>query len=424
MKRCSRFRRVVVDMSPPIPKPLVGIAYHQIAHYRRAVFDALARSDRFAFRILSDTRAPDPTIALVEPESTKWDWLSTRNLWLGHCLWQRGIVREALLGDYSAFIFLGNFLYLSTWIAAPVARLRGRRVLFWTHGWLRRERGLKGYVRRVFYRLAHGLLVYGHWAKSIGIELGFDASRIHVVYNSLDSEAQTRLRLAVTRERLAAVREELFPGSAAPIAICSARLVAARKLDLLIDAVARLRTRGRDVRLVLVGDGPAKAELEAAARAAAIHAKFVGACYDEARIAELTMAADVTVMPGSIGLTAIQSLAYGTPVITHANRETQNPEWEAIVPGRSGDFFQPDDVEDLVRSLERWTSKPRRDPRIVAACVGTIERLWNPATQRRVIERALEGAEADDLFVSHPQTTRSGAGGRESADAIVGRIER
>jgi glycosyltransferase involved in cell wall biosynthesis len=406
-------------MSRRTRKPLVGVAYHQIAHYRRAVFDALARSEKFSYRILSDTEPQDQTIAVVDPSTTDWDWLRTKNLWIGPFLWQRGLVREALMGDYAALIFLGNFAYLSTWIAAPLARLRGRRVLFWTHGWLRHERGLKGFVRLAFYRLAHGLLVYGHWAKSIGADLGFDPSRIHVVYNSLDYEAQRKLRETISAERLEAFRKQLFPGNVAPIAICSARLVRGRKLEMLIEAAAKLRERGRELHLLLVGDGPARAELEAAARAAGVKAHFAGACYDEARLAEMTMAANVTVMPGSIGLTAIQSLAYGTPVITHAHRETQNPEWEAVVPGRSGDFFAPDDVDDLVALLERWISRERRDPRTVAACIESVENRWNPAKQRLLIERALAGAEADDLHATHREYP-PGASGKPSEEAEAG----
>jgi glycosyltransferase involved in cell wall biosynthesis len=409
-------------MSRPIRKPLVGVAYHQIAHYRYAVFDALAHSENFSYRVLSDTEPQDPTIAVVDPNTTDWDWQRTKNLWIGPFLWQRGLVREALSGDYVALIFLGNFAYLSTWIAALLARLRGRRVLFWTHGWLRHDRGLKGLIRKAFYRLAHALLVYGHWAKSIGTELGFDPARIHVVYNSLDYEAQRKLRESISADRLEALREQLFPRSAAPIAICSARLVRGRKLEMLVEAAARLRGRGRELHLLLVGDGPARPELEAAARAAGVEAHFAGACYDEARLAELTMAADVTVMPGSIGLTAIQSLAFGTPVITHAYRETQNPEWEAVVPGRSGDFFAPDDVEDLVGLLERWTSRERRDPRTVAACVESVERRWNPATQRLVIERALAGEEADDLYATgRGRPSRASAGSSEKTEAGAAR---
>ena len=45
------------------------------------------------------------------------------------------------------------------------------------------------------------------------------------------------------------------------------------------------------------------------------------------------MAANVTVSPGPIGLTAIQSLTYGVPAITNDEFSTQGPEFETIEPG-------------------------------------------------------------------------------------------
>jgi glycosyltransferase involved in cell wall biosynthesis len=110
------------------------------------------------------------------------------------------------------------------------------------------------------------------------------------------------------------------------------------------------------------------------------------------------MAAHVTVSPGKVGLTALQSLAYGTPVITHDDPEAQGPEWEAIMPGRTGDFFRRGDVADLARVIRAWTREPVLAPAIRSECPRLIERFYNPVFQRRAIDRAVSGAPADDLF--------------------------
>ena len=44
------------------------------------------------------------------------------------------------------------------------------------------------------------------------------------------------------------------------------------------------------------------------------------------------------VSPGNVGLTAIHSLSYGTPVLTHNNFNNQMPEVESIQPGFNGYF--------------------------------------------------------------------------------------
>ena len=48
---------------------------------------------------------------------------------------------------------------------------------------------------------------------------------------------------------------------------------------------------------------------------------------------------DLTVSPGNIGLTAIHSLSYGTPVCSHSNFNNQMPESEAIINFEKWFFF-------------------------------------------------------------------------------------
>src|SRR5206468_6115718 len=95
---------------------------------------------------------------------------------------------------------------------------------------------------------------------------------------------------------------------------------------------------------------------------------------------------------------AIQSLAYGTPVITHDDHTTQGPEWEAIVPDRTGAFFRIGDVAELARVIRAWTSSPVPNPQIRAECHKILAKFYNPAFQCRAIDRAVSGAPADDLF--------------------------
>ena len=51
---------------------------------------------------------------------------------------------------------------------------------------------------------------------------------------------------------------------------------------------------------------------------------FYGACYDESKLGELIFNADLCVSPGNVGLTAVHSMGYGTPVITHNNFAQSN----------------------------------------------------------------------------------------------------
>ena len=375
----------------------VALVYPFFAHYRGAILNELLANSVLTYVLIGGEHG----VGGIKPWSPTGDHTienAPMFRWHGFDLFQPKVLLLPFRRDIDTIIFLGNAKWASTWISAALARLTGKRVLFWTHGWLRNESGLKGFLRRVFYRIANGLLLYGNVAKSIGIGYGFAASRLHVIYNSLDYAAQAALRQAVDRDRLRQIRNEVFGDVQTPIAIFCSRLNKDRRLDLLVEALAILKAQNHPVNLILIGDGPERIALENLASSRGIRVTFVGECYDEQRIGELTMASNVTVAPGKVGLTVMQSLAYGIPVITHDDSDEQAPEWEAIIPGKTGDLFRHNDATDLARVIRQWTSTAWPIDSVAQACVSVIERFYNPQFQRWVIDRAVLGHPADDLF--------------------------
>lgn len=379
-------------------RPSVAIVYHFFAHYRAAVMVELARNGRCGWTLVGDEGDYESDIRAWRPP----DDVAFR---VGKCrriarsiMWQSGVVGLAVGSDFDALVMLGNANWPATWLAAIIARLRGKRVFFWTHGWITPPNGLKGTFRNTFYRLANGLLLYGHLAKQYGIEAGFRPERLHVIYNSLDYDAQRAARAKVSTGDERALRRELFGSEDVAVALCSTRLIAIRRLDLLIEAAARLRAEGLPVVLLLVGDGPERENLERLAKERGVPAHFTGACYDEEQLARYTMASNVTVAPGKVGLTAMQSMAFGTPVITHDDASDQMPEWEAIIPGKNGSLFRRNDVAALAEAMRPWLATPGVTAETRAECHRAVDRFYNPAMQRRAIERAVRGEPADDLF--------------------------
>jgi glycosyltransferase involved in cell wall biosynthesis len=103
------------------------------------------------------------------------------------------------------------------------------------------------------------------------------------------------------------------------------------------------------------------------------------------------MSSDLTVCPGFVGLTAIQSMAYGVPVITNKRSGDDAPEVEAIVPGLTGDLFEEGDADDLVAVMRSWLRRPSMGHSYPNACIEIIERHWSPDSQLRVLEEAVTG---------------------------------
>lgn len=313
-----------------------------------------------------------------------------RSTSIGRLLWQGGAVRAALTGRYDAIVLLANPNHLSTWIAAPLARLRGIPVLFWGHGWLRQDTGPKRLFRHGFYRLANHLLLYAERGKRLGMAAGWKDEDITVVYNSLSVDQADAIIARIERGELDDhIPQRRFADPDRPLIVCTARLTDKCRFHLLLDAAARLAERGRPINILLLGDGPERQALEDQARRLNIAAIFHGACYDETITGPLLYHADLTVSPGKIGLTALHSLMYGTPAITHGTLDDQMPEVEAIEPGRTGAFFTNGDAGSLADTIADWLAHAPDRATVRAACRATTRDRWNPKAQARILSEAL-----------------------------------
>jgi len=212
---------------------------------------------------------------------------------------------------------------------------------------------------------------------------------MHVISNSLDYRAQRKIYHDLQHSSQDELRKALSLPLGVKLIVCTARLTRTCRFDLLIQAAALLRDRNVQVFLLLVGDGPERTALSELALDLKVAFRFLGACYDELTIAKIYKASDLTVSPGKVGLTAMHSMAYGTPVISHDNLDRQMPEAEAILPGITGAFFRENSREDLARVIAEWFDrhpvKPERE------CIERIEAEYTPAFQRSVIEAAILG---------------------------------
>ena len=386
-----------------MPRPRAAVIFHFFAHYRRPVVEALSRSRRAEFTFIGDDHEYLHSIEPMQFDgSIRFIRAPTHHLF-GPFMWQWGAIRWAVSRRFDTVIMHAVPHWPCTWVGAILARLTGKRVLFWGHGYLARPRGLKGLVRRVFYAIPHEHLFYGNLSKAYALELGWPPERLHVIYNSMDADRQRSIRASWSREDRERLRRSLFSVPEGPVIGCTTRLIPMRRLHELIEAAALLRSRGMPARLLIVGDGPERKRLERLSERLAVPVHFEGACYEETRIGHLIMSCDVTVSPGKTGLTAIHSLGYGVPVVSHEDPDDQGPEWEAIIPGRTGALFKPGDVESLAAAIEPWIRPSESVDAVRKACIGIVERLWNPAHQSRAIERAVCGRPANDLLHAEPR---------------------
>lgn len=364
-------------------KPSVHVVYTHYPHYRQPVFHQLAQSAIFSFSFHYDSGGIENTILSGEASQPNHYQMRTRKL--GPLLWQSKAVSLALRGDVDAFIFLGNPFIITTWLSAIIARWRGIPILFWTHGWIKDEYNFKNWLRGLFYRLADRILLYGERARRLGLNRGFPSSSLRFIGNSLDYPAQSQVRRNILND---ASCSKLLNNDQ-PYFLVVARLVESAKVDIAIDALSMLND---DVALIVIGDGPSRANLENLARAKNVDVRFKGAIYSEYELALHFINSVAVVSPGKVGLLAMHALAYGAIVITHGDPDQQMPEFEALQDGVTGAFFNVGDADSLANVMRAQLSDRLDETRKAqrsAAGIAMIETRYTPQRQMEFIEAAL-----------------------------------
>ena len=98
---------------------------------------------------------------------------------------------------------------------------------------------------------------------------------------------------------------------------------------------------------------------------------------------------DLCVSPGNVGLTALHSMMFGTPVLSHNDFTTQMPEYETIVEGATGTLYKVGDFEDFCTKIANWLQHDMDREQIRQNCVNMINDKWNSDYQIEILKSNL-----------------------------------
>jgi hypothetical protein len=174
-------------------KPRVAVIYDGFPHYRKGIIEELAASDRYDYYFFGDSSYRTASIKTYD-FAPGMNFTRTGGISLGPLYIQTNVLNGLIRHKIAHCIFLGNPWFVSYWMLVPILRLLGKRVYFWSHGWIsEREPLIRGTIKHRFFRLSDALLLYGSRSKKIGTAQGFPPERMHVINNSLDYSTQKAL---------------------------------------------------------------------------------------------------------------------------------------------------------------------------------------------------------------------------------------
>lgn len=290
---------------------------------------------------------------------------------------------------YTHYIIGGNPGLIVTWLILLYAKITGKKVFLWTHGIKQDNLSFKErLMSKLYFKNATGILMYNSFFCKNMIKIGCKREKLHIIHNSLDSSLQSEIYSTLSPT---SIFEDHFKNNY-PTIIYIGRIQRVKKTEQILEAMSILRARGINLNLVVVGGNVDDDVFENKKEEYKLNDNvwMYGPCYDERQNAELIYNSKVCVSPGNVGLTCMHVLSYGTPVITNDNFSKQMPEFEAIVDGRTGSFFQKDNIESLAENIQKWillSDGQRNECRKIAR--KTIVDEWSVDYQIRIITEIL-----------------------------------
>jgi colanic acid/amylovoran biosynthesis glycosyltransferase len=235
----------------------------------------------------------------------------------------------------------------------------------------------KRYLQRkhLLQQGAHLFLAVSKFIKNQLVDQGFPEDRVRVHYVGVDT--------TIFRAPAGIVRE--------PVVLFVGRLVENKGCALLMRAMVKVRRECPQARLVVIGDGPLRAKLEAEAAANLPGCSFLGQ-QPQLAVREWMARASVLCVPcvtakngasEAFGIVFIEAQAMGLPAVSFANGGVP----EAIADGVTG-FLAPElDIESLAASLVRLLREPELWRRFSEAGVERVRSRFGLTQQSCELEK-------------------------------------
>jgi glycosyltransferase involved in cell wall biosynthesis len=302
---------------------------------------------------------------------------------------------------------------LASALGFAVARATGVPLVVHVHELLGRYSGglgRHGAVRRLVTtpvaRRAESLVAVSRFIAGELVAAGIPDGRVRVIPNGVDLE-----RFSPTVDG-SGIRAEYGFAADVPVALQLGRILASKRQEDFVRALAVARAAGSDVRGLIVGwDDPrypgSRPELARLARELDVDEALVlaDARPDSPR---LLAAADVLVSPAleeSWGLVAAEAMATGRPVVGARSGATT----ELVVDGETGFLVEPCDPEALGAALERLAGDADLRVRMGAAGRRRAE---------RELDQALLGARFGALYADLAANARRSAAGSANRKSL------
>lgn len=278
----------------------------------------------------------------------------------------------------------------------------------WRTGWLKS----RYFVDRWIGRFVDYYIAVSHAnARYLAEEKGLPKEKIAVIYNGCKLDRFDPLRPAPV-----GLKQSLGFHDSDPVLIVIGRLEPQKGHHVLLNALPAIRSEFPGVRLVCLGEGSLRTDLERQVRTLGLEesVRFVGY---QPNVPDWLALADVMVLPSlyeGLSLVAIESLAAGRPVVATAVDGTP----EIVVDGKTGFTVPPDDAKSLAEAICRCLRDPGLRQTLARAGRAWVMEWFNQEQQIQRTQELYLSAWQQRTGAKEAETWRPTIEGRSTSDRI------
>lgn len=375
-----------------INKPKVDIQQRILAHYRKPIFSLLHNNFDVTFYTGNGIKNDPPEIEVsyfkVKYLRNYYFRIFKKNFYI-----QTGLITK-IRNNIPKVLITGAEPYnITSWILPLVCKILKIKCILWTNSNDINESGIKLFFRKLQWWGYDAYILYSSSASSWFKKNGCKSESIFVINNSLDFDNQRLIQSEINNSNLILIKKELRIADDDKLIIHIGRINKAKRLEQLIESTTLILKTHRNLKLLIIGDGPEKKKIEDLIKLKNINHNvlMIGEIYNEIKLAQLIKISDIGVFPGNGGLAVIHCLTYGTPVLVHNNLSgTQTPEAESVVQDLTGGIFQENDIQDMSRLTKDFLFPESKKQFLSKNCMEMISKYYTPQFQLKQISAAID----------------------------------
>jgi L-malate glycosyltransferase len=226
----------------------------------------------------------------------------------------------------------------------------------------------RNFVSLSRYRKASRIIAVSRFVAESVVNSGIERERVAVVYDGVEGP------LPVSAEVRARARERWGVGEGQNLLGCVGYLLPEKGQELLIRAWPAVLQQAGPCRLLLAGDGPSRAQLEALARELSVTDSVRFAGFVES-VADVYAALDVFLFPSlaePLGSSMLAAMAYGLATVARARGAVP----EVITDGENGLLVEGPEPEQFAAAIVRLLRDPELPRRLGAAARQSVEKRF------------------------------------------------